>query len=205
MKGALLVCLASTTWLNAIAQAAPRPGQAYVGINVGINYSRIAPGGSDPAEIYGTSMVNGLGYRLGLLGGIRLTKHLSAEVKPALAFNDSRLGVVRPDMTQERYGQSITAECAGHIVYRRYKGKATPVLLAGLSYRQPLADPQSSVREMATGSVGVDAGVGVEKRFRNFSVEPEVRYSHGLSNAGTVRGLSSVRLHTIVFSVNFKK
>lgn len=205
MKVALLLLPACIGMTNAFCQGSPRPGDLYAGISFGINYSHMAPGNADPANVAQLNTVNGLGYRLGLLGGLKFSRQFAFELKPVLAFNDSKLGIVRPDMSHETYGQSVTVEGTGHLVYKGGRGHIAPVIMAGVSYRQPLGSAQSPIIEMMRPSVALDAGIGMEKRFRQFSLQPELRYAYGLSNFTAIRGLSTLHMHTFIFAVNFKK
>lgn len=204
MKNALLFVVLFAASHRAQAQPARRAGEFYTGLTIGINYARVATDNADPNDIMEIAAVSGLGYRLGLLGGLQLSRHLAVELKPSLAFNDSKLGITRTNLNKETYGQTIMLEGAGHAVYKFYVGRTIPYALAGVSYRQPLNDAASPITQMVRSTLAADIGLGLEKRFRHFSIAPEIRYSHGLSNLQQIKGINSVKMHSIIFTVNLK-
>src|SRR4051812_12773970 len=108
MKKVILAAAMSLPAFSSFSQAAKRAGEFYMGINIGMNYSMIRATVSDPVSILNASTVNGLGYRLGLVGGMQVSRHLSIEAKPALSFNDSKLGIIRADNSKETYEQQVT-------------------------------------------------------------------------------------------------
>lgn len=204
MRDALFLTVFCMTAIGLHAQQPRRAGELYPGITIGVNYSRMATETHAPSDIKEIATINGLGYRLGLLGGLQVSRHIAVEVKPSLAFNDSKLGVTRTNLAQEAYGQSIMVEGAAHVLYKSYAGRIIPFALGGMSYRQPLNDASASVKQMVRPSLAADIGIGIEKRFRHFSVAPEIRYSHGLSNLQDIKGINTVKMHTIIFSISFK-
>jgi len=204
MKKALLFAVFLTVSYGARSQAARRAGEFYTGLTIGFNSSRVAAHNANPNDIVEIATVNGLGYRLGLLGGLQLSRHFALEIKPSLAFNDSKLGITRTNHNMETYGQTLMVEGAGHAVYKFYVGRVIPYALVGGSYRQPLNDAASPVTQMVRASLAADGGIGLEKRFRHFSIAPEIRYSHGLSSLQQIRGINTVKMHSVIFTINLK-
>lgn len=204
MRCALFLLLLASISKDICAQPSRRTGDVFTGLTIGINYSRVTTEKANPNDIVDIATVTGLGYRLGLLGGLQVSRHIAIELRPALAFNDSKLGITRLNLDMETYGQTIMIEGAGHVFYKFYAGKVIPYMLAGGSYRQPLNDASSTIRQMVRPSLAADVGIGLEKRLRHFSIAPEIRYSHGISNLQPIKGINSVKMHSIIFTVNLK-
>jgi hypothetical protein len=199
---ALLLLILTSIVSN--AQSVRRAGELYPGITLGINSTRFAAETINGGDVKEVTVVNGLGYRLGLLGGWQMSRHFAVELNPSLAFNDSKLGITRTNYSQEAYGQSLMVECAVRGAYKWFWGKSLPFILGGTSYRLPLRDANARVIQMAHGSLAADIGMGIEKHYRQFTLAPEVRYSHGLTNMQNIYGINSVKMHAIILSICLK-
>ncbi|MBX2905700.1 MAG: hypothetical protein KF744_06660 [Taibaiella sp.] len=204
MKNAPALLLLILTSIVANAQSARRAGELYPGITIGINSTRLAAETTNGGDVKEVTVVNGLGYRLGLLGGWQMSRRFAIELNPSLAFNDSKLGITRNNLSQEAYGQSLMLECAARGVYKWFWGKSLPFILGGMSYRQPIGDASATVIQMAHGTLAADVGLGIEKHYRHFTLAPEIRYSHGITNMQNIYGINSVKMHAIILSLCLK-
>lgn len=176
------------------------------GINFGVNYSWLHAPNTDPSKILQLSTVNGMVYRLGLVSDIRVSKHLSVQLKPEFSLNDSRMSFTGIDNSKAIYEMPPTVEVAAHLTYKLFKHTFRPYVLAGPAYKIPLPGASSTdASQISRSSVSLDIGAGLERKFKKFTLMPEIRYGHGISNMSGISSVNTLKLHSVILCVNFKR
>ncbi|GAB5418259.1 MAG: hypothetical protein Crog4KO_16360 [Crocinitomicaceae bacterium] len=168
---------------------------AAFGFSFGLNRSNLQFG---EAQENGDQIVNGLGYRLGVVSELRLGKRWVISPKADLSFNAGQL-----NQSNTEYSVSASSlELMGHLKYRFAKSNFSPYVLAGPNYRLPLSTrDENSVP--TRNDVAIDVGLGLDIPLIGFKISPEVRYSYGLTNISTSDAFSDLNHHNIAVSLIF--
>ncbi len=168
---------------------------ATFGFSFGLNRSNLQFGA---AQENGDQIVNGLGYRLGVVSELRLGKRWVISPKADLSFNAAQLNQSNTD-----YSVSASSlELMGHLKYRFAKSNFSPYVLAGPNYRVPLSTRnENSVP--TRNDLAIDVGLGLDIPLIGFKISPEVRYSYGLTNISTSDDFSDLNHHNIAVSLIF--
>lgn len=207
MKHIIFALLMASLSVTAFAQdvvVAPKERKLTFGFGLGVNYSSLSF--QSPDVNYYTSSVsnNGYGFRLGLLADWKMGKRLSFSPKAEMAFYESRLLLLGPKSDGTVYqSYPLVFEIAGHFNYRLFNLPVQPYLILGPSVKLPFADGRSRYTTYRPG-YAMDIGLGLNKKFKMFTLAPELRYSFGLSNASNIPFVSNVRMHTVALVCNFK-
>jgi len=205
MKKVVLFPIALLLCFHAFSRDPKRDRLLFMGFNFGANYSSLHAATATPVTTKNINTVNGLGYDLGLLAGLNLSRHFSIAAKPSLVFNDSRIGIVRYDNSIEKYEQPVSVLLAVHATYKMTKRLLKPYFFAGPGYRLPVPMPQSAAIQLVRPIVSMDAGIGCEKKFHNVVVAPELRYAHGINNIADIAGISTLKMNSVMFVINFSR
>lgn len=168
---------------------------ATFGFSFGLNRSNLQFGA---AQENGDQIVNGLGYRLGVVSELRLGKRFVISPKADLSFNAGQLNQSNTD-----YAVSASSlELMGHLKYRFAKSNFSPYILAGPNYRIPLSTRDDNAVP-TRNDVAIDIGLGLDIPLIGFKISPEVRYSYGLTNISTSDAFSDLNHHNIAVSLIF--
>lgn len=201
MRTAVLTAAAIFAFLSGNAQGFSKPK---LGINAGLNLANSQVQSLQRGDNKGVNVMNGMGFRLGLMADWRLVKGLSFSPKAELVFNDSKIAVTDSNSKVKEYEvYPVTFDFAGHFTYRLFDKGIAPYILLGPGYRIPLTDDKT-LYAAQDGTVFVDFGFGVEKQFRRFNIAPELRYSYGLNTDSDIPVVANLNYHSMVFVVNFK-
>jgi len=165
------------------------------GFSFGLNRSDLRFGS---AQEDGDQIVNGLGYRLGVVYELRLGKRLVITPKADLSFNAGQLNQSNTEYTVS----ASSLELMGHLKYRFAKSNFSPYVLAGPNYRMPLATRNDN-SVPTRNDVAVDVGLGLDIPLIGFKISPEVRYSYGLTNITNSDAFSDLNHHNIAVSLIF--
>lgn len=168
---------------------------AAFGFSFGVNRSNLQFGA---AQENGDQIVNGMGYRLGVVSELRLGKRIVVSPKADLSFNAGQLNQGNTD-----YAVSASSlELMGHLKYRMMRSNFSPYILVGPNYRIPLANRNDN--SVPTSSdVALDIGVGLDVPLIGFKMSPELRYSYGLSNITNSEAFSDLNHHNIALTLIF--
>lgn len=168
---------------------------AAFGFSFGVNRSNLQFGA---AQANGDQIVNGMGYRLGVVSELRLGKRLVISPKADLSFNAGQL-----NQSNTEYAVSASSlELMGHLKYRMMRSNFSPYFLAGPNYRMPLANRNSN--NVPTNSdLAIDVGVGLDIPLIGFKMSPELRYSYGLTNITNSDNFSDLNHHNIALTLIF--
>jgi hypothetical protein len=168
---------------------------AAFGFSLGINRSNLQYG---ETQENGDQIVNGMGYRLGVVSEFRLGKRFVVTPKADLSFNAGQL-----NRENTEYAVSASSlELMGHLKYRMMRSNFSPYILAGPNYRIPLANRNDN-NVPTTSDVAIDVGVGLDIPLIGFKISPELRYSYGLTNITNSDAFSDLNHHNIAVSLIF--
>jgi len=168
---------------------------ATFGFSFGLNRSNLQFG---EAQENGDQIVNGMGYRLGLVSELRLGKRFVISPKADLSFNAGQL-----NQSDRSYTVSASSlELMGHLKYRFLRSNFSPYILAGPNYRMPLQN-RSDDYVPTRNDLALDFGVGLDIPLIGFKVSPEVRYSYGLTNITNSETFSDLNHHNIAVALIF--
>lgn len=137
------------------------------GYDLGVNYSMLQT--KEPLP-QGTSILNGVGFKLGLFIDYSLSESFIFSPKTELTFYNSQLRSLTNDNsinTDKVYPK--TAEIMTHLKYKVKKGKNNPYLLAGPNFKVSHNLNSNSSTEFTNRSdFAVDFGLGLEHLFQYF-------------------------------------
>jgi hypothetical protein len=168
---------------------------ATFGFSFGVNRSNLQFGA---AQENGDQIVNGMGYRLGVVSELRLGKRFVVSPKADLSFNAGQLKQANTDFAVS----ASSLELMAHLKYRMMRSNFSPYILAGPNYRVPLANRNNNAVPTSS-DVAIDVGVGVDIPLIGFKLSPELRYSYGLSNVTNSDAFSDLNHHNIALSLIF--
>lgn len=168
---------------------------AAFGFSFGLNRSNLKFG---TAQESGDQIVNGLGYRLGLVSELRMGQRFVFSPKADLSFNAGQLS-----QSEQTYTVSASSlEFMGHLKYRFARSNFSPYILAGPNYRMPLQN-RNDAFVPTKNDLAVDVGLGVDIPLIGFKVAPELRYYYGLTNITNSDSFSDLNYHNIEVSLIF--
>jgi len=168
---------------------------ATFGFSFGINRSNLQFGAG---QENGDQIVNGMGYRLGVVSELRLGKRFVVSPKADLSFNAGQINQANTD-----YAVSASSlELMAHLKYRLMRSNFSPYILAGPNYRVPLAN-RNNEAVPTSSDVAIDVGVGLDIPLIGFKMSPELRYSYGLTNITNSDEFSDINHHNIALSLIF--
>ncbi len=219
--GSILLGLCFSSAVNAQSDEVFQPNHDelpyYFGMSIGLsnNYlafnraNRFLPSSySDPQSIIEINPINNLYYNLGLVGTLRLTKHVLLRANPTLlivgAKNVINFKVKQtPDLTQKLNVSSSIIHLPLALKFQsdRYNGfrhasLMRHYLLVGGKFDFDLASNKASKISSPIGSVvsgsypsvingtdmGAEIGLGLSFYLRYATISPEVKFSYGLKD-----------------------
>lgn len=196
-------CIAALLMLPLLSFARKEKKIKY-GISLGAQQSSFCIKTYDASYYKSVLPSSGTGFRLGLLANYPLSKRWSVTAKPEMAFYGSTISTLRIDNDAYKWETVPMAELAADIRYKLPLKVVQPYLYAGPTYKYALGKSTANEPTLNGSFLCVDAGVGVEKKFKKFTLAPELRYSYGLSRIATVCNMSPVYMNTAVLVLNFK-
>lgn len=182
MKKTLLACFVFWAKMSAAQEEFPSP---FVwGLMAGFESQTlgIQPfSTNDPEPMYAESSRTSHGGSLGVFGRWKIWKGLS--VQPALSIASLQTRVRFSDDGEENF-QFTDLEVPLHFVLTNPNGQFPlrgSILLGGrLGWN--FAPQNSDNLQFLRERLGLDAGLGVEIRLKNWRIQPEFVYSHGINN-----------------------
>lgn len=165
------------------------------GFGFGLNRSNLQFGST---QENGDQIVNGMGYRLGVVSELRLGKRFVITPKADLSFNAGQISQSNTNYTVS----TSSLELMGHLKYRFARSQFSPYVLAGPNYRIPLrtgAEDYVPTRN----DLALDVGVGLDIPLIGFKISPELRYSYGVTNITNSADFSDLNHHNIAISLIF--
>jgi hypothetical protein len=168
------------------------------GFNAGVNRSNLNFGATQQD---GDLITNGLGYRLGVISNLRITKRFSIAPKAELSFNSSILSRDNSDFKVN----ATNLELIAHLKYKFRKGRFSPYIIAGPNFRVPVNNISSDDFVPTKQDLAVDVGVGLDVPLGRIKIAPELRYSFGLADINRDATFSDLKYHNITLVLNFSE
>lgn len=165
------------------------------GFNLGVNHANVLLENNSN----GGYIQNGLGFRMGLVSSLALTRRISLDPKAELSFNTSTFW----DGTQEFAINPVDLEFITHLKVRTKPCPFSPYFIAGPNVKIPLGR-NDAVTLPTRQDVALDIGIGLDVPFgRKVRVSPELRYSIGLVNISERTSVQDLKFHNISLILNF--
>ena len=165
------------------------------GFNLGINHANVLL--EDNSN--GGSIQNGLGFRMGLVSSLALSRRISLDPKAELSFNTSTFW----DGTQEFAINPVDLEFITHLKVRTKPCPFSPYFIAGPNVKIPLGRNDAATLPTRQ-DVALDIGIGLDVPLgRKIRVSPELRYSVGLVNISERAAIQDLKFHNISLILNF--
>jgi hypothetical protein len=170
------------------------------GFNLGINHSNLFSPDELPSY---ASIDNGIGFRLGVLADYQLFRFMSISPKAEMAFNTNALNLTFNEISVFRYEvMPISLEFMTHFTFRMESKRFSPYFYVGPNLKVPISGDSGDYPGHSI--FAIDAGIGVEKAFKQFNFSPELRYSYGLTELSITPVIRSLKFHNISLIFNFK-
>jgi hypothetical protein len=146
---------------------------------------------------------NSPGFRLGIVMNHKIGKSFSISPKAELGFSSSNINFTqKAGNTLSKPIYNTHLEFMSHFIWENTNSKANLYALIGPSIRIPLVK-KDEVRITNNYDVGIDIGIGFNKKLPFFNVMPELRFSNGLTNIFESNTLPKTRFTSISLVLNF--
>ena len=208
-------CVRSQSQIDSVNVAVSQPAPVFdtlpaledrkfvVGFQIGANYSQFYK--SDSPSI-NSRFAHGDGFRLGLQFNWNVNDYLSIVPRMELVLNNTKVRVTDADnITYETPIMPVNMQFMAHAQVGIPIGKWKPYLLLGPNFRLPIKSEDLPAQNYGSkNDFAADLGLGVEYRFKDVIVAPEVRYSYGFSDINKNPFLNPIYHHQLCFMVTFK-
>lgn len=165
------------------------------GFNFGINHANVLL--QDNSN--GSSIENGLGFRMGIISSFAFSERISFDPKAELSFNSSTFW----DGTESFAINPVDLEFITHLKVKTKKRGFSPYFIAGPNVKIPL-DRDEDLTLPTRQDVALDLGIGLDVPLgKKVRVSPELRYSIGLVNLTETTSISNLKFHNISLLLNF--
>jgi len=167
------------------------------GFNFGYNYAQLF--GKKPLPDK-SEISNGYGYRLGIIAEKRLSPAIQFKPKTEISFNRSHVNFNTLQPSYHIFPVSLVI--MPHFTIEIPKKNIAPYILLGPNLKVPLVYSSSTTNFNTRPDIALDLGIGITIPLRHFSISPELRYSHGLTNVSQHPSLQDLRFNTFSFVLN---
>ena len=165
----------------------------YFGITLGYNQAYFKMD-YDPSFVHTDTVLSieplhSSGFTLGLLGNLKLVRHLDLRFNPTLNFTEKNLHYVfKRDSGHYRADKQIESIIMSLPLQVKLKsdrvGNFRAYLMAGIKYDYDLAANANTrqaedIVQLARQDMGYEAGIGFEFYFPYFIFSPEIKFSYG--------------------------
>ena len=175
--------------------------------NVGLGLGVVQPNLVSNEGLSDTvSIKNSTGFIMVLNGEYFINKSVSLSPKIDFAFNRGTVIFEHSNGYKENYYlMSVSYDFMLDITINKSNSALKPYILFGGKYKIPVKGRINlSNYPPENSSFAIDVGIGLNKSVTKFIVNPEIRYSYGITNINSHPELNSLYLHTISFIVYFK-
>lgn len=173
------------------------------GFLIGADYSSL----QTPRSIPDTVIVSGnMGLRLGVAANYAFSKLLSLSAQGELSFNNARVSRFESSALKTWKVFPASIDLRMHATFTDKNNRLEPYFFIGPGAKIPLAahvNLQNNLNYSSRGSATLDVGIGINKPFHAFRLQPELRYSFGLNNLSNTPGVRSMYFHTLSLLVKF--
>jgi hypothetical protein len=174
-----------------------------VGFQMGRNYSQFyntSKPGSDQL------FTDGQGFRLGLQFNWNVNDYLSVVPRMELVLNNTKVNVTDADnITYQTPIMPVNMQLMAHAQIGLPCGKWKPYLLLGPNLRMPINSEDIPAQNYGSKTdFAADFGLGVEYRFKDVIIAPEIRYTYGFTDINKNPFLHAIYHHQMCFMLTFK-
>ncbi len=177
----------------------------HYGISLGAQQSEFKLAKYNSSYYKSLQLNAGSGYRLGLVAGYDLSKTLSVNIKPEVAFYGCTINTTRSDNATAFWRMAPIAEIAADIRYKMPLKVVQPYIYAGSCYGRQLSGNDPNDMHLKNNFAVLELGLGIEKKVGKVAIAPEVRYSRTLTYAGRVCNMAGINMNSLAFIVNITK
>lgn len=148
---------------------------------------------------------NNSGFTVYMLGEYSVNKFLSISPKAGFAFGQSTLTNTISGVSVDYEFMQISVDYLLDFVFKKWDSKLQPYLVIGLQYKTPVSD-KNDIEEFKSSknSFGISLGFGINKSFGKFIMNPEIRYSYGITDLKNSNQFPSLYYHSLSVLVNIK-
>ncbi|HHH54577.1 MAG TPA: hypothetical protein ENK91_13030 [Bacteroidetes bacterium] len=186
---------------SAFSQIVDKPYN--VGLGLGIVHPNLVlnKGSSDTVSIK-----NSTGFIVVLNGEYFINKSISLSPKIGLAFNRGTVIFEKSNGYKENYDlMSVSYDFMLDLTINKSNNALKPYILFGGKYKIPMTGKMNTSKyPPENSSFAIDVGIGLNKSITKLIVNPEIRYSYGISNINSHPKINSLYFHSISFIVYFK-
>ena len=183
MKKVIIVFLVSILFFkNSLAQANQaelKIKKTHFGFSLGGNYSLLKSSNSLPDYL---KLENTAGFSLGIVGYFELSKRTWLGLKSNLTFNNNRLVNSLDKNVNSTPIFNTNIEVMAHITFKTTDKKLNHYIFMGPNIKLPLKIESNN--PFNKNSIGIDLGIGLEKKLPYLNVMPEIRLTSGFTDIG---------------------
>ena len=193
----------------------------HFGLSLGLNKSQYKF--TPSSELYSSESISsisspyGPGFQVGIISNVRINDHFDLRFIPTLAFSERSLEYEHfADSTATKTIEGVNLNFPLHI-----KFKSNPYhdfrfyAIAGVSGLYDVASNAKARKnkdlvKVKAGDIALEYGVGMELHFEFFTLSPEFKVSHGLTNVVVpeqliyTRVLDKLLSRTFYFTLHFE-
>jgi len=148
---------------------------------------------------------NKSGFAVYVLGEYSVNKFFSISPKAGFAFGQSTLTNTISGVSIDYEFMQISVDYLLDLVLKKWDSKFQPYIVTGLQYKTPVTNKNAIEEfEPLKNSIGISLGLGINKMFRKFIMNPEIRYSYGITDLKNSNQLPSIYYHSLAVLVNIK-
>jgi hypothetical protein len=171
------------------------------GFNLGVDYSLISNMTPSGEPLLCSPVINnGLGFRLGVFGDLKIQERFSLSQKVELSFNSTTLE--HNNQTKELDPVNLNFMLHGKYNLGKKVSKVNPYFYFGPALRIPLENNSAGSIETKISWYG-DVALGLDIDFGVFYISPEFRFSRGLTNMRKDESAGKLRSSYAAFVLNF--
>jgi hypothetical protein len=148
---------------------------------------------------------NGIGMQLGVFMDYNPIRNWTITPMVEMGFNHANIikNSEQDQIAYEVFPNSL--DMMVHLQYNLGIEKANPYAFVGPQFQVPLYFKELTHLQYTTApNFSIDFGVGVECKFKYFTIAPELRYSQGFSNVNNDPNYISFQYNQIAFALKFK-
>ncbi len=204
MKKYLCIAALMISSSISVAQSDAVPSKRlHFGFLAGLDYNSLQTPRNLPDTVF---VSNNLGMRLGLAANYRISDLLALSPQAEFSFSNARISRMETTSFTTWKVFPVSLDLRVNATFTDRSRKLEPYFLVGPAVKVPLSahvNLQSNLNYNSAASVAFDMGIGVNKSFTQFHLQPELRYSIGLNNLSKTPGVSRMYFHTLSLLVKF--
>ncbi|PCJ64082.1 MAG: hypothetical protein COA58_13930 [Bacteroidetes bacterium] len=201
MKFIIVTFALTTVFSNSYAQEIEESKSSKIrfGFNQGLTYSFLSSNGDLPSN---TSKYEGLGYSLGAIAKIDMFSSISIVPELQLSFNGAGLERMELNSNKDYPFADVSVDFRTNL---QYSIKNTNFYTSlGPQVRFIFDTEESPATKLATSpNFGGNVGIGYARKFKFFTMAPEIRYSSSFNSIKQYETAPAMRLQTIELVLSF--